>query len=157
VSPSIPSYHVNPRYDGIDGDTDLCAAGTAYLVANALGDNRDLAGLTLLGVIGDGQTLTGKNQDIYLGALGTGSSVKRGELFFQAERLPSRLSSQQNHFSMGFPAQKRNPSILFEHQRLMIPFREIYSAHSLFCRPQRGADLKPWIQYGEICGCWNGK
>lgn len=87
-------HHVNPRHDGIDGDTDLCAAGAAYLVANALGDNRDLAGLTLLGVIGDGQTLTGKNQDIYLGALGNGIiSKKRGIV------LPGRTPAEQIELS----------------------------------------------------------
>lgn len=87
-------YHVNPRLDGIDGDTELCAAGTAYLVANALGDNRDLAGLTLLGVIGDGQTLTGKNQEIYLEALGNGVISKRKGL-----RLPGRTPEEQVELS----------------------------------------------------------
>lgn len=88
------THHVNPRLDGIDGDTELCAAGTAYLVANALGDNRDLAGLTLLGIIGDGQTLAGKNQEIYLEALGNGViSKKRGVT------LPGRTPEEQVELS----------------------------------------------------------
>ena len=83
-------YHVNPRLDGIDGDKDLSAAGAAYLVANALGDNRDLAGLILLGIIGDNQTLTGKNQEIYREALGNGIiSKKRGFT------LPGRNPAEQ--------------------------------------------------------------
>ncbi|MCK9313039.1 MAG: DHH family phosphoesterase [Methanocorpusculum sp.] len=57
-------YHINPRLFGADGETDLSAAGCAYLVANALLDNRDLAGLVLLGIIGDRQTLTGMNEKI---------------------------------------------------------------------------------------------
>ncbi|HOL41743.1 MAG TPA: phosphoesterase, partial [Methanospirillum sp.] len=84
------SHHVNPRLDGIDGDKELCAAGTAYLVANELGDNRDLAGLPLLGIIGDEQTLTGRNQEIYLDALANGIiSKKRGIT------LPGRTPAEQ--------------------------------------------------------------
>ncbi|MDE2523320.1 MAG: DHHA1 domain-containing protein [Methanocorpusculum sp.] len=57
-------YHVNPRLFGEDGETELSGAGCAYLVANALGDNRYLAGLVMLGIIGDNQTLSGRNQMI---------------------------------------------------------------------------------------------
>ena len=56
--------HVNPHLAGIDGDRNLSAAGAAYLVARQMGDNRDLAGLTLLGIIGDGQVLEGPNREI---------------------------------------------------------------------------------------------
>lgn len=58
-------YHVNPRLAGIDGDRELSASGTAYLVAGKLGDNRDLAGLAVLGMIGDGQEPAGMNHDIF--------------------------------------------------------------------------------------------
>lgn len=57
--------HVNPRLAGIDGDRELSAAGTAYIVAQELGDNRDLAGLVIPGIIGDGQQLAGKNLEIF--------------------------------------------------------------------------------------------
>jgi len=56
--------HVNPHLAGIDGDRNLSAAGAAYLVARKMGDNRDLAGLTLLGIIGDGQVIEGPNREI---------------------------------------------------------------------------------------------
>ncbi|MDR0439058.1 MAG: phosphoesterase [Methanocalculaceae archaeon] len=63
--PSVSSsYHVNPCLFGENGETELSGAGCAYLVANALGDNRDLAGLVMLGIIGDNQTLSGRNQMI---------------------------------------------------------------------------------------------
>jgi hypothetical protein len=78
-------YHVNPRLFGIDGDRELSGAGTAYIVANALGDNRDLAGLVLTGIIGDGQDLAGKNQEIYLEGIGNGIIAKKRGL-----RLPGR-------------------------------------------------------------------
>ena len=57
-------YHVNPRLEGIDGETELSASGAAYMVAQHIGDNRDLAGLALIGMIGDRQNISGQNQDI---------------------------------------------------------------------------------------------
>ncbi|HJJ89281.1 MAG TPA: DHHA1 domain-containing protein [Methanocorpusculum sp.] len=57
-------YHVNPHLFSEDGDNELSGAGCAYLVANALGDNRNLAGLVMLGILGDNQTLSGRNQKI---------------------------------------------------------------------------------------------
>ncbi|MDD4300712.1 MAG: DHH family phosphoesterase [Methanomicrobium sp.] len=57
-------YHANPRLCGIDGEKELSASGVAYIVANHMGDNRDLSGLALLGIIGDKQTIAGKNQEI---------------------------------------------------------------------------------------------
>lgn len=84
------SFHVNPRLEGIDGDTDLSSAGTAYMVANHLGDNRDLAGLILLGIIGDGQTLTGKNLEIYHEALANGI-IQKG----RGIKLPGRTIQEK--------------------------------------------------------------
>ena len=59
------AFHANPRLTGIDGDRELSAAGMAYSVAQKMGDNRDLAGLVILGIIGDGQELKGKNLEIF--------------------------------------------------------------------------------------------
>jgi single-stranded-DNA-specific exonuclease len=64
--------HVNPRLSGIDGDRELSAAGTAFLVTQAMGDNRDLAGLALLGMIGDRQELAGPNREIFSDAVAEG-------------------------------------------------------------------------------------
>ena len=58
-------FHANPRLCGIDGDRELSAAGTAYYVAQKMGDNRDLAGLVIPGIIGDGQQMKGKNLEIF--------------------------------------------------------------------------------------------
>lgn len=57
-------FHVNPRLEGIDGEYELSASGAAYIVAQHIGDNRDLAGVALLGMIGDRQEIQGQNQDI---------------------------------------------------------------------------------------------
>lgn len=57
-------YHVNPRLFGIDGELDLAASAVAYMVAEHMGDNRDLCGLALLGMLGDHQEISGKNAEI---------------------------------------------------------------------------------------------
>ena len=64
--------HANPRLDGIDGDSELSAAGTAYIVAQKIGDNRDLAGLVICGIIGDGQEIAGRNLEIFNEAIANG-------------------------------------------------------------------------------------
>jgi hypothetical protein len=58
-------FHANPRLEGIDGDRELSSAGMAYIIAQKLGDNRDLAGLVIPGIIGDGQEIAGKNLEIF--------------------------------------------------------------------------------------------
>jgi hypothetical protein len=68
-------FHANPRLCGIDGDRELSAAGTAYFVAQALGDNRDLAGLVIPGIIGDGQQMKGKNLEIFNEGIANGIIV----------------------------------------------------------------------------------
>ena len=65
-------FHANPRLAGIDGDRELSAAGTAYIVAQQMGDNRDLAGLVICGIIGDGQEMAGKNLEIFNEAIANG-------------------------------------------------------------------------------------
>jgi len=65
-------FHVNPRFHNINGDTELSGAGVAYIVANALGDNRDLSGLVMVGILGDGQEIAGKNKEICQDAIATG-------------------------------------------------------------------------------------
>lgn len=68
-------FHANPRLCGIDGDRELSAAGTAYYVALEMGDNRDLAGLVIPGIIGDGQQMTGKNLEIFNDGIANGIIV----------------------------------------------------------------------------------
>jgi single-stranded-DNA-specific exonuclease len=65
-------YHLNPQYHAVDGDSELSASGAAYLIAQHMGDNRDLAGLALLGVIGDRQELSGANLEIFNEAVAEG-------------------------------------------------------------------------------------
>ncbi len=65
--------HLNPLLEGIDGDRELSSAGAAYLVADHMGDNRDLIGLVLLGILGDGQELAGKNRELVNEGIATAS------------------------------------------------------------------------------------
>ena len=71
--------HINPHLAGLDGTYELSASGTAYVFANALGDNRDLAGLALVGAIGDKQKMKGGNAEILKEGLEVGCiDVKDG-------------------------------------------------------------------------------
>jgi hypothetical protein len=94
-------YHVNPRLAGINGDRELSGAGTAYLVANAIGDNRDLAGLVLTGIIGDGQQLTGKNQEIFLEGVGNGIIAKKRGLMLPGRDVSEKLTLAATPFLPG--------------------------------------------------------
>jgi hypothetical protein len=68
-------FHANPRLAHIDGDRELSSAGTAYIIAQDLGDNRDLAGLVMPGIIGDGQEIAGKNLEIFNDGVANGIIV----------------------------------------------------------------------------------
>ncbi len=54
----------NPHLVGIDGATQVCASCGAYLVARQMGENSDLAGLAVVGAIGDKQPMNGSNKFI---------------------------------------------------------------------------------------------
>ena len=63
-------YHLNPLLEGIDGASELSGAGASYVLARALGGeaNRDLAGLAVVGAVGDMQDgeggLSGANEAV---------------------------------------------------------------------------------------------
>lgn len=64
--------HVNPHLVGMDGGKELSASGVSYLVARALGDNKDLSYLALVGALGDRQEMIGGNRSIRDEALENG-------------------------------------------------------------------------------------
>jgi len=88
-------FHVNPRLCGIDGDRELSAAGTAYYVAQKMGDHRDLAGLVIPGVIGDGQQMAGKNLEIFNEGIANGIIVPDRGL-----TLPGRDMTERWYMAM---------------------------------------------------------
>ncbi len=65
----VHDHHFNPHLFGINGATEISGAGMTYFISCALGDNRDLASLAIVGAVGDLQhvkqgQLIGANRDI---------------------------------------------------------------------------------------------
>ncbi|HPE64521.1 MAG TPA: DHH family phosphoesterase [Methanothrix sp.] len=61
---TLDCFHVNPHLAGVDGAFELSASGTVYSVIREMGDNVDLAGLALVGALGDRQMMIGANRTI---------------------------------------------------------------------------------------------
>jgi single-stranded DNA-specific DHH superfamily exonuclease len=97
----IGEYHANPRLFGIDGDRDLSASGMAYLVAQNMGDNRDLAGLALLGIMGDHQALTGRNLEIFNEGVGNGIINPNRGLRLAGRDMPEKWLTAINPYLDG--------------------------------------------------------
>lgn len=62
-------HHLNPHLFGVDGSNELSGAGCAYMIAQSLGMNSDLAGLAIVGAVGDLQSrkfgkLVGYNREV---------------------------------------------------------------------------------------------
>jgi single-stranded DNA-specific DHH superfamily exonuclease len=76
---TLSCMHLNPHLYGIDGAFELSAAGTVYSVVRHMGDNFDLAGLALVGAMGDRQGMIGANRTILEDAVASGAvEVKAG-------------------------------------------------------------------------------
>jgi single-stranded-DNA-specific exonuclease len=61
---TLDCFHVNPHLAGVDGAFELSASGTVYTVVREMGENVDLAGLALVGALGDRQMMIGANRTI---------------------------------------------------------------------------------------------
>ncbi|HPE63287.1 MAG TPA: DHH family phosphoesterase [Methanothrix sp.] len=61
---TLDCFHVNPHLAGIDGAFELSGSGTVYTVVREMGNNVDLAGLALVGALGDRQMMIGANRTI---------------------------------------------------------------------------------------------
>jgi single-stranded-DNA-specific exonuclease len=61
---ALKCMHLNPHQYGIDGALEMSASGTVYSVVRHMGDNKDLAGLALVGAMGDRQAMIGVNKAI---------------------------------------------------------------------------------------------
>lgn len=76
---TLGCMHLNPHLFGIDGAFELSAAGTVYSVVRHMGDNADLAGLAIVGAMGDRQAMIGANRSILEEAVVSGAvEVKAG-------------------------------------------------------------------------------
>ncbi len=94
-------HHLNPLNVGIDGAAELSGAGATYLLARALGGpaNRDLAGLAVVGALGDRQDtdgeLVGANTAIAEEGIDVGVLAATTDLAFygkQTRPLPELLA-----------------------------------------------------------------
>ncbi|MEM2097311.1 MAG: DHH family phosphoesterase [Methanothrix sp.] len=70
---SLDCVSLNPHNFGIDGAFEMSASGVVYSVVRKMGDNRDLAGLALVGAIGDRQAMIGANRLILEEGLAVGA------------------------------------------------------------------------------------
>jgi RecJ-like exonuclease len=102
-------YHLNPLLAGIDGASELSGAGAAYLLARAMAaaegsatggppDNTDLAGLAVVGAVGDmqavGGELVGANREIVAEGVDAGVLAEGTDLTLygkQTRPLPKLL------------------------------------------------------------------
>jgi single-stranded-DNA-specific exonuclease len=76
---TMSCMHLNPHLYGIDGAFELSASGVVYSVVRHMGDNTDLAGLALVGAMGDRQAMIGANRSILEEAITCGTvEVKPG-------------------------------------------------------------------------------
>jgi len=69
---ALDCMNLNPHNFGIDGAFELSASGTVYSVVKEMGDNIDLAGLAIVGAIGDRQMMIGANRSILDEAIASG-------------------------------------------------------------------------------------
>lgn len=91
-------FHLNPLLFGVDGGTEISAAGVAYFVAKSIDKkNTDLAALAVVGAVGDMQDQSGKlvgaNQEILSDAIKAGVLTKKTGL-----RLYGRISRPLTQF-----------------------------------------------------------
>lgn len=77
---NMECMHLNPHLFGIDGAFELSAAGTVYSVVRHMGENSDLAGLALVGAMGDRQAMIGANRTILDEAVSSGAVEVRAGL-----------------------------------------------------------------------------
>ena len=107
-------FQVNPRLAGIDGDRELSASGTAYIVAQQMGDNRDLAGLVICGIIGDGQEMAGKNLEIFNEAIANGIIVPDRGVVLPGRDMTERWYTATSPYLDGISGQEQRITSLIE-------------------------------------------
>ncbi|MHB8051794.1 MAG: DHHA1 domain-containing protein [Methanoregula sp.] len=110
-------FHVNPRLCGIDGDRELSAAGTAYYVAQEMGDNRDLAGLVIPGIIGDGQQMVGKNLEIFNEGIANGIIVPDRGITLPGRDMTERWYMAMSPFLDGISGAEERIAALLDQSR----------------------------------------
>jgi single-stranded DNA-specific DHH superfamily exonuclease len=92
INPKKNFVHVNPHLAGIDGSFELSASATSYIIANQLGENRDLIGMAMIGMIGDKQKITGGNAELVREGIKEGHIVKKKGINIRSGELKDVLT-----------------------------------------------------------------
>ncbi len=105
---------VNPVLYGMDGSSDACSATIAFLIAKSLSrENSDLAGLALVGIIGDAQEkrgLHGLNKRVVSEAVEEGIVRVEERLRLFGYEFRSVLSMLIASYDLDLPGVTGNPS-----------------------------------------------
>lgn len=94
IHTGLDILELNPHRYGIDGASELCGAGTTYMVAKELGENTELSKLAVIGAVGDLQAskegrLIGKNREILNEGISEGFISRRLDArFYGVESRP---------------------------------------------------------------------
>jgi single-stranded-DNA-specific exonuclease len=96
---------VNPHFFGIDGATEVCAAGLAYLLAREVDPcNADLFPYALAGIIGDKQSLggfKGPNAALVEEALSSGAIVQENGISLRGKTISHGIADSINPYFLG--------------------------------------------------------
>jgi single-stranded-DNA-specific exonuclease len=85
-------FHVNPARAAPSAGGEVATAAVAYLVAQHMGENRDLAGLALVGMVGDRQACTGVNRGILNDGIANGYITTGRGVLLPGRDLPEALA-----------------------------------------------------------------
>jgi single-stranded-DNA-specific exonuclease len=107
-------FHVNPARTEPSGGGEVPAAGAAYFVAQHLGENRDLAGLALVGMVGDRQACTGANRGILNDGIANGYITPGRGVLLPGRDLPEALAHSTRPYLPGISGDEQAARKLVE-------------------------------------------
>lgn len=136
------SYHLNPRLFGIDGERELSSSALAYLVACEMGENLDLAGLALLGMLGDRQAIEGANRSIVNEGIAQGVIEPAKGLLLAGRDDMERLFHAIDPYLPGVSGNEAICREIFDASRRgeVADVEELLSRIVLECAPQASLD-----------------
>jgi single-stranded-DNA-specific exonuclease len=107
-------FHVNPARAEPSAGGEVAASGAAYLVAQHMGENRDLAGRALVGMIGDRQACTGVNRGILNDGIANGYITPGRGLLLPGRDLPEALALSTRPYLPGISGDEAGARKLVE-------------------------------------------
>jgi single-stranded-DNA-specific exonuclease len=107
-------FHVNPARAEPRAGGEVAAAAVAYLVAQHMGENRDLAGLALVGMVGDRQACTGANREILNDGIANGYITPGRGILLPGRDLPEALAHSTRPYLPGLSGDEAGARKLVE-------------------------------------------